>query len=200
MRKAITFLTVLSAASAFFAGCSGNSATVEGRLQSQYGWQGTLPKPAADSEAGKEIQQDPAVSPVIASGEQKPEAEIKPEPAPAEPAKTESEQKASPAPEKAPAEKKLTKADLSGETREHIVRQGESLWILALREYGNGMFWRWIYDANKNVIKGDPNIIAPGIKLRIPLLKKGSSLPAGEPEKPAAKKAPEQTQEKIPAK
>ena len=152
---------------AFFTACSSQKEpSVEDRLHSQYGWNGTLPKPAADAEAGKDFQeQSPA--PVIVTMEQQPAAKT-----------PETVKKDDGKPVADPVEKKLTKADLSGEKREHIIQKGESLWMLAVQEYGDGIYWRWIYEENTDVIKGNPNRIIPGTKIRIPLLKKA---PAAKP-------------------
>ncbi|WP_313133743.1 LysM peptidoglycan-binding domain-containing protein [Anaerocolumna sp.] len=49
----------------------------------------------------------------------------------------------------------------------HIVRQGESLWALAKKYYGNGAKNNIIYNANKNIIK-NPNMLKVGWKLKIP--------------------------------
>jgi LysM repeat protein len=49
----------------------------------------------------------------------------------------------------------------------HIVRQGESLWTIAKKYYGNGSKNNIIYNANKNIIK-NPNMLKVGWKLKIP--------------------------------
>ncbi|WP_097014811.1 LysM peptidoglycan-binding domain-containing protein [Anaerocolumna aminovalerica] len=49
----------------------------------------------------------------------------------------------------------------------HIVRQGESLWAIAKKYYGNGAKNNIIYNANKNIIK-NPNMLKVGWKLKIP--------------------------------
>ena len=207
MWKTITFLTILSSTAVLFTACSHKEPTVEERLKSQYGWKGTLPKPAADAEAGKEApEQTPA--PVIVSQEQKaPAPEQKAEPVKQETVKQEAaKQEAAPAEpkEEAPLVVKLTKADLSGEKREHVIKKGESLWLLALREYGDGIYWRWIYEENTDVIKGNPSRVIPGMKIKIPLLKKKTSAaekPADKKEVSAAEKPnPEKTPEKAPLK
>jgi LysM domain len=45
-----------------------------------------------------------------------------------------------------------------------------SLWQIAEKEYGNGNLWTKIYDANKATIGSNPNLIQPGMKLKIPAL------------------------------
>ncbi len=47
------------------------------------------------------------------------------------------------------------------------VQQGEMLTVIALREFGDKIFWVYIYDANKQVIS-NPNNVAPGTVLMIP--------------------------------
>ena len=51
--------------------------------------------------------------------------------------------------------------------RSHVVRKGETLQQIALDYYGSRSKWRRIYEANRQSIK-DPNLIAIGMKLRIP--------------------------------
>jgi len=47
------------------------------------------------------------------------------------------------------------------------VKFGDSLWKISEKFYGNGIFWRKIYDANRDKIK-DPTLIYPFQKLLIP--------------------------------
>lgn len=49
----------------------------------------------------------------------------------------------------------------------HIVKKGEYLCLIARKYYGNSN-WQKLYNANKNVIGKNPNIIYPGQKLIIP--------------------------------
>lgn len=49
----------------------------------------------------------------------------------------------------------------------HIVGIGDTLWKIALKYYGNGYYWRKIYDINRDIIK-DPALIFPFQKLLIP--------------------------------
>jgi nucleoid-associated protein YgaU len=50
----------------------------------------------------------------------------------------------------------------------YIVKSGDCLWKIALREYGTGSKDTVIYNANKKVIGTNPNLIYPGQKLVIP--------------------------------
>ncbi|MFZ2025099.1 MAG: LysM peptidoglycan-binding domain-containing protein [Microgenomates group bacterium] len=49
---------------------------------------------------------------------------------------------------------------------EITVIQGESLWIIATREYGSG--YRWVDIAKSNVIITNPDLIYPNMVLRLP--------------------------------
>lgn len=49
-----------------------------------------------------------------------------------------------------------------------VVRKGETLSIVAGRELGGIERWQALYDANKDVIGADPDVVYPGMKLRVP--------------------------------
>jgi len=51
---------------------------------------------------------------------------------------------------------------------EYTVVKGDCLWNLAKRYYGEGSLYPYIYDANRDVIGGDPNLIYPGQVFFIP--------------------------------
>lgn len=51
--------------------------------------------------------------------------------------------------------------------RIHIVRRGESLWVISRRYYGKGKLWTEIYKANHARIK-NPRKIYAGQRLQIP--------------------------------
>lgn len=57
----------------------------------------------------------------------------------------------------------LQSADL---TKRWIVKQGDSLWSIAAREYGNPADWRLIAEANEI---DNPRILSPGQELLIPV-------------------------------
>jgi len=52
-------------------------------------------------------------------------------------------------------------------TGSYVVQQGDTLWAIAKKYYGDGSKYTKIYEANKNIIK-NPNLIYPGQKLVIP--------------------------------
>lgn len=55
---------------------------------------------------------------------------------------------------------------------EHVVGEDDTLSHIALKYYKNAAkpYWMVIFEANKEVIGDNPNIIVPGMKLRIPPL------------------------------
>ncbi|MNR82463.1 Murein DD-endopeptidase MepM [compost metagenome] len=83
----------------------------------------------------------------------------KAEPTPAKPAQPEP---AKPEPAK-PAEPKPAPAPATT-----TVQKGDSLSAIAQRTLGDGNRWREIYDLNKDVIGGNPNLIHPGMTLKLP--------------------------------
>jgi nucleoid-associated protein YgaU len=50
----------------------------------------------------------------------------------------------------------------------YTVAKGDSLSKIAKRLLGNANDWRQIYDANRDVIGGNPDLIKPGQQLKIP--------------------------------
>lgn len=52
-------------------------------------------------------------------------------------------------------------------TRVHLVSEGDSLTRISLRYYGTANRWQDIYDANRELLKGE-NALRPGQRLRIP--------------------------------
>jgi len=67
----------------------------------------------------------------------------------------------------------------------------DCLWRIAAEAYKNPRLWRVIYDANRGKVK-NPNLIRPGMKLKIP--KNPKAVKAKGPEKteaPAEEKAAE---------
>lgn len=54
------------------------------------------------------------------------------------------------------------------EVRQHVVRPGEALYVIAQRYYNNPESWRLIYDANRDRIGTDPDHVRVGMVLKIP--------------------------------
>jgi LysM repeat protein len=50
----------------------------------------------------------------------------------------------------------------------YTVQSGDTLWAIAQRAYNNPEHWPTIYEANKQVIGNNPNLIYPGQVLHIP--------------------------------
>jgi hypothetical protein len=48
------------------------------------------------------------------------------------------------------------------------VVEGDTLWGIAQKELGSGAKWETIYNANRGAIGDNPNLIHPGLQLRIP--------------------------------
>ncbi|MFA7237885.1 MAG: LysM peptidoglycan-binding domain-containing protein [Phycisphaeraceae bacterium] len=59
----------------------------------------------------------------------------------------------------------LGEAGPSGSSKSYSVKQGDTLWVIAQKELGNGARWAVIARANPNI---DPNNLQPGQKLIIP--------------------------------
>jgi nucleoid-associated protein YgaU len=55
---------------------------------------------------------------------------------------------------------------------EHTVKEDETLSHIALKYYGSAIKEKWmvIYEANKDVIGDNPNVVVPGQVLKIPEL------------------------------
>jgi nucleoid-associated protein YgaU len=49
----------------------------------------------------------------------------------------------------------------------YVVQQGDTLWLIAVEDYGAGWLWEAIYEANRDVLD-DPSRIRPGQVLKIP--------------------------------
>ena len=72
-----------------------------------------------------------------------------------------------------PAREKLV-VDDSQPSTEYIVKEGDSLSVIAKALYHDGAAWEIIFDANKETLNGKPNFLKVGMKLVIPAVKKVS--------------------------
>ncbi len=67
-----------------------------------------------------------------------------------------------------PAPATTTRPDTKPVQKVYVVRSGDTLYKIAKAELGNGSKWRQIYDANKDTIGPDPNLLHVGLKLVMP--------------------------------
>ncbi len=65
-------------------------------------------------------------------------------------------------------EKQIVESEVKVEVKEYVIQEGDSLWKIAKREYGDGMQWKRLYEFNKDVIK-NPDRPKKGTKIRIPI-------------------------------
>jgi biopolymer transport protein ExbD len=71
----------------------------------------------------------------------------------------------------APVKEKLA-VDPDQPSTEYIVKDGDSLSAIAKALYHDGAAWEIIFDANKELLNGKPNLLKPKMKLVIPAVKK----------------------------
>lgn len=64
--------------------------------------------------------------------------------------------------------RETTNSPAPAASQTYTVVKGDCLWNIAKRFYGNGSKYTIIYNANKGVIGGNPNLIYPGQVLTIP--------------------------------
>lgn len=65
-------------------------------------------------------------------------------------------------------QRETTNSPAPSAAQTYTVAKGDCLWNIAKKFYGNGSKYTAIYDANKSVIGGNPNLIYPGQVLTIP--------------------------------
>jgi len=70
--------------------------------------------------------------------------------------------------EKAAAKPAPKREELPETPTTYTVVRGDSLWKISKKFYGTGSKWRTIYNANRSLIGGNPNLIHPGQVLKIP--------------------------------
>lgn len=68
----------------------------------------------------------------------------------------------------ATVKKEQPRVDNTVQPKTYTVKSGDCLWNIAKKFYGNGSRYTEIYNANKGVIGGNPNLIYPGQVLTIP--------------------------------
>lgn len=71
----------------------------------------------------------------------------------------------------------------------HHVQPGERLWDIAVKHYGDGNYYRAIYEANKNKMSS-PNTVRAGVRLVIPHLNPDHAAPAPAPRHEVVTAAP----------
>lgn len=60
------------------------------------------------------------------------------------------------------------KAAAETATKVHIVEKGENLSVIAEHELGSQSRWKEIYELNKDLIGKNPDLIQPGMELKLP--------------------------------
>ena len=217
MKKTILALTALSLAAAFTACQSDREQTTEERLRSIYGWKGeSLPAPAPNPEQteisvtektaveenvpGKDagIVSTIEITETIPSDAAKADGKtpVKAGSANSETASVKKDDASVKAPSIPKMESEKKEYELSGETKTYIVKPGDSLWSIAGKEYKSGYKWGILYRANKDLLKGKPDSIRPGMKLTIPILKQKTSV-VSEEKTSAAANVPSQQAEPV---
>ena len=56
----------------------------------------------------------------------------------------------------------------AGATKTYTVKSGDTLSDIAESEMGDANRWRELYEANKDAVGDDPDMIHPGLELKIP--------------------------------
>lgn len=77
-----------------------------------------------------------------------------------------------------PLERYRTKTVVDSEkpSTEYVVKDGDSLSVIAKALYHDGTAWEIIFNANKDLLNGKPNFLKPGMKLVIPAVKEETVL------------------------
>jgi len=68
------------------------------------------------------------------------------------------------------ARKEESQEETPATTQEHTVASGDTLSGIAQKHYGSQAKWKAIYEANKEVIGDNPNLIRVGMVLKLPKL------------------------------
>lgn len=67
-----------------------------------------------------------------------------------------------------PAQEPVAAAGDTSSGTTYTVKKGDCLWTIARKFYGNGSDWKKIYEANRDTIGKNPNLIYPGQTFTIP--------------------------------
>ena len=211
MKKLILALTALSLAGLFTACQSAKEETVEDRLRDEYGWKGTaLPKAAPDPQSVITESEEPKTEPkdagIVSTVDLKDTLPANPEEQ--VPIPPENQKKTSPSDGKKPSVKcpSNVKYELTGETKIHVVKKGETLSSIAQKEYQNGLLWGILFRTNRELLKGNANLIRPGMKITVPAIRKVLPAKQAEPAKvtdqkkavPESSKAAEPKEKAVP--
>ncbi len=65
-------------------------------------------------------------------------------------------------------EKETVESAVKVDTKDYVIKEGDTLWNIAKAEYGNGMQWKRLYEFNKDVIS-NPDRPKKGTKIKIPI-------------------------------
>lgn len=65
-------------------------------------------------------------------------------------------------------EKETVESAVKVDTKDYVIKEGDTLWKIAKAEYGNGMQWKRLYEFNKDVIS-NPDRPKKGTKIKIPI-------------------------------
>jgi hypothetical protein len=79
----------------------------------------------------------------------------------------------------------------------YTVKKGDNLWNIAKGEFGKGTAWTSIYELNRDIIGDNPDLIEPGMNLKI-RAKVTPATPEQKPEIPTAPNTPEMPSEPLP--
>ena len=65
-------------------------------------------------------------------------------------------------------QEKVQEVETAAESETYVIKEGDCLWKVAERYYGDGMYWNRIYEENKETIGEDANSIFPGQVFGLP--------------------------------
>ena len=65
-------------------------------------------------------------------------------------------------------EKQVVESAVKVSTKDYVIEEGDTLWKIAQREYGDGMQWKRLYEFNKDMIS-NPDKPKKGTRIKIPI-------------------------------